>query len=157
MQVLNSSSRSKEESSDAIIRIGRSVPGLLSSNEIDLLRDEWISYSLENIDETWVLKQKHSNLNGKGRLEYQRIDVYWNHVFEILRTNGQPKYPTLAKLIKNVLIISHGNADVERGFSTNGNILTENRTLLSEKSINGLRSTYDAVKSFGSGSAHKVR
>jgi hypothetical protein len=37
--------------------------------------------------------------------------------------------------IKNILIISHGNADVERGFSINGNILTEERTLLSEKSI----------------------
>ncbi len=60
------------------------------------------------------------------------------------------------QLIKNVLIISHGNADVERGFSTNGNILTEERTLLSEKSINGLRTTYDTVEYLVYGSVHKV-
>lgn len=63
----------------------------------------------------------------------------------------------MSKLIKNVLIISHGNADVVRGFSINQNMVTENRTLLSEKSINGLRSTSDAVKAYGSGSTHKVK
>ena len=62
----------------------------------------------------------------------------------------------MAKLIKNVLIISHGNADVERGCSINQNIVTDNRTLLSEKSTNGLRSTFDAVKVYGSGSTRKV-
>ncbi len=59
--------------------------------------------------------------------------------------------------MKNVLIIAHGNADVERGFSINSNIITENRALLSEASINGLRLVYDGVKYFGSGSAHTVR
>jgi hypothetical protein len=34
-----------------------------------------------------------------------------------------------------MLIISHGNADVERKFSINANILTDERTLLSEESI----------------------
>jgi hypothetical protein len=51
LQVLDSSYSSRQGANDAIVRIGRSVPGVLSSNEIDLLRDEWLSYSLENIDE----------------------------------------------------------------------------------------------------------
>ncbi|CAF0855459.1 unnamed protein product [Adineta steineri] len=33
--------------------------------------------------------------------------------------------------------------------------MTDNRTSLSETSINGLRSVYNGVKYFGSGSAHK--
>ncbi|CAF1496057.1 unnamed protein product, partial [Rotaria magnacalcarata] len=69
---------------------------------------------------------------------------------------GLPKYPTLSKIVKNILIISHGNSDVERGFSINEHIITENRTLLSLSSINGLRSTWDAIKFYGAGSPHRV-
>ena len=93
---------------------------------------------------------------GKNTIHYHDIDFYWNKVLAIVRSDGRPKYPTMSKLIKNILIISHGNADVERGFSINGNILTEERTLLSEKSINGLRSIYDAVDFLGNGLVHKV-
>ncbi len=59
---------------------------------------------------------------------------------------GLPKYPTLAKIVRNVLIMSHGNSDVESGFSINEHFVTENRTLLPLSSINGLRSTWDAIK-----------
>ncbi|CAF4275183.1 unnamed protein product [Rotaria magnacalcarata] len=76
-----------------------------------------------------------------------------HHEFMIF---GLPKYPTLSKIVKNILIISHGNSDVERGFSINEHIITENRTLLSLSSINGLRSTWDAIKFYGAGSPHRV-
>jgi hypothetical protein len=52
MQVLDSSRRSDSQGSDGIIRIDRSVPGLLSFNEIDLQRNEWMMYSIETIGET---------------------------------------------------------------------------------------------------------
>jgi hypothetical protein len=65
----------------------------------------------------------------------KKLIIIWNKILSIVRSAEHPKYPTLSKLIKNILIISHGNANVERGFSINGNILTEDRTLLSEKSI----------------------
>lgn len=66
------------------------------------------------------------------------------------------KYPTLAKVVKNIVIIPHGNAEIERGFSINSNTVTENRVSLSEASINGLRLVYDGIKYFGSGSPHVV-
>ena len=66
----------------------------------------------------------------------------------INKTDGRSKYPTLTKLVKNILIISHGNADVEHGFSINENIVNSNRSLLSETSFNGLRTTYDAISGF---------
>lgn len=157
VKILGVSHRSDPEGSDAIVRIGRYIPGLLSSSEIDLLSDEWLMYSVEVIDDSWIIKRKYNDPEGMEHVEYHGIDFYWNKVLSIVRSSGHPKYATLSKLIKNVLIISHGNADVERGFNTNGNILTEERSLLSEKSLNGLRATYDAVEFCGSGSAHKVK
>ena len=66
------------------------------------------------------------------------------------------KYPTISKVVKNILIISYGNSDVERGFGVNEHSVTENRTLLSLSSINGLRSMWDAINFFGSGLSHRV-
>jgi hypothetical protein len=143
-------------SADQIIRVARAVPHLLTDNEIDNLRDEWLAYSFETIDEKWIIKRQEQGSDGDEHIIYHRIDYYWNNVLAIAATDGRPKYPTLSKLIKNILIISHGNADVERGFSINENIVAPNRALLSELSINGLRSTYDAVKSVGGGSIDKV-
>ncbi|CAF4565558.1 unnamed protein product, partial [Rotaria magnacalcarata] len=77
-------------------------------------------------------------------------------VLSIVQCDGYPKYPTLSKLVKNILIRSHGNNDVECDFSINCHLLTEERTLLSEKSINGLRGIFDAVDFFGDGAGHKV-
>ncbi|CAF3660668.1 unnamed protein product [Rotaria sp. Silwood1] len=118
--------------------------------------NEWALYSVELVDRSWYIKDEYVDSNGNNQIKYHSIDYYWNNVFSILTKNGISKYPTLTKLIKNVLIITHDNADVERGFSINSNILRENRSSLSESSINGLRLVYDKVKLFGSGSAHKV-
>jgi hypothetical protein len=157
LQILGFSNRSDPQAVDAIVRIGRFLPNLLSTNEIDLLSDEWLMYSIETIDDSWIFKEKYIDSDGKEHIQYQDIDFYWNKVLAIVRSDGHPKYPTMSKLIKNILIISHGNADVERGFSINSNILTEERTLLSDKSINGLRSTYDAADFLGNGLVHKVK
>ncbi|CAF0847693.1 unnamed protein product [Adineta steineri] len=128
----------------------RFISDLLSLNEVNRLSDEWLMYSIEAIDDSWIIKRKHIDV------EYHEINFYWNNVLSIFRSSEHPKYPTLSKLIKNILIISHGDADVERGFSINQNILTEDRTLLSEKSINGLRTTYDVVEFLGFEPVHKM-
>ncbi|CAF3042103.1 unnamed protein product [Rotaria sp. Silwood2] len=156
LQVLDHLSRTDQSSGDRIVRIARSIPNLLDDREIDKLENEWTLYSVELVDRSWYIKDEYVDSNGNNQIKYHSIDYYWNNVFLILTKNGISKYPTLTKLIKNVLIITHGNADVERGFSINSNILTENRSSLSESSINGLRLVYDAVKVFGNESAHKV-
>ncbi|CAF1663170.1 unnamed protein product [Rotaria magnacalcarata] len=114
-------------------------------------------YSIETIDDSWIIKRKYNGLDGQEYIEHHEVDFYWNKVLSIVQINGYPKYPILSKLVKNILIISHGNADVERGFSANTNVLTKDRTLLSEKSINGLRAIYDGVEFLGAGSVHKVQ
>ncbi|CAF2855769.1 unnamed protein product [Rotaria sp. Silwood2] len=141
---------------DQIIRVARAVPHLLTDNEIDHLRNEWLIYSYETIDEKWIIKSQEKDSSGNDHIIYQRIDFYWNNVLAITLSDGRSKYPTFSKLVKNILIISHGNADIERGFSINENIVTTNRSSLSELSINGLRTTYDAVKFSGGGFSHKA-
>ncbi|CAF1342638.1 unnamed protein product [Didymodactylos carnosus] len=37
---------------DPVLRLARAVPGLLSLNEVDLLRDKCLSYSIETIDQS---------------------------------------------------------------------------------------------------------
>lgn len=155
LQVLHPSYKSAQYS-DEVVRIARTVPGLLTDREIDYARDEWLNYSLENIDEKWYIKEKQEDNSGTDRVTYHRIDYYWNKVLSITTGDGRSKYPTLGKLIKNILIIPHGNADIERGFSINENIVPENRSALSSSSINGLRSTYDGVKFAGNESSHKA-
>jgi hypothetical protein len=156
LQVLGHVSRSDSTSIDQIVRVARAVPNLLTDKDIDNLVNEWMLYSVEIVDESWIIKEKYTDSNGNDHITYHRIDYYWNKIFSILTNNGTPKYPTLANLVKNVLIITHGNADVERGFSINSNIITENRASLSETSVNGLRLVYDGIKHFGSGLPHKV-
>lgn len=157
LQVLGPSSRADQSSGDRVLRVARAVPDLLNDREIDNVQNEWLLYSVESIDQSWLIKDQHSDSNGNNHIDYHPIDYYWNNIFSIKTTNGVPKYSTLAKLIKNILIITHGNADVERGFSINSNIVTDNRSSLSESSVNGLRLLSDAVKFFGLGSVHKVR
>jgi hypothetical protein len=156
LHVLDPASRTQPDSVDKMIRVGRAMPKLLSNTEIDRIRNEYMMYAAENIDESWYIKNKYQDPDGNNQIEYYRIDYYWNKVLSSTANAGLPKYPTLTKIIRNVLIISHGNSDVERGFSINENIVTENRTLLSLASINGLRSVWDAIKFLGSGSPHLV-
>ncbi|CAM4808041.1 unnamed protein product [Rotaria magnacalcarata] len=155
LQILHPSMKNAQDV-DQIIRVARGVPDLLIDNEIDYLRNEWLAYCIEVIDPKWIIKNKQTDSSGHEHITYHRIDFYWNNIFEITTTNGRPKYPVLTKLIKNILIISHGNADVERGFSINENIISSNRSLLSQLSINSLRTTHDTVKNSNGGYSHNV-
>lgn len=156
LQVLAHSSQTDPSSFDRILRIARSVSNLCSDKEIDALHPEWMAYSAESIDRSWYVKDEHIDGSGDTHVKYHSIDYYWQKVFSLSTSVGTPKYPTLGKLLKSILIISHGNADVERGFSINSNLVPENRSLLSEFSINGLRTVRDAIKFFGVNSVHQV-
>ncbi|CAF1923231.1 unnamed protein product [Rotaria magnacalcarata] len=100
-------------------------------------------YAAGIIGQSWYIKNKYHASNGNNHTEYQQIDYYWSKTLSLTTSFGLPKYPTLSKIVKNILIISHGNSNVARGFSINEHNVTENRTLLSLSSINGLRSTWD--------------
>ena len=51
-----------------------------------------------------------------------RIDSFYND----LCTGGKDCYKVIWKVIKIMLILSHGQSDIERGFSVNKDIATAN-------------------------------
>lgn len=56
------------------------------------------------------------------------------------------RYPNLTILVKAALSLSHGNADLERGFSQSGKFLTESRSSMSERMLNSINLIKDALK-----------
>ena len=59
-----------------------------------------------------------------------RIDHYWAKVFQKkTQLSGTGMFPYLKKLIKAGLMLSHGNADVERSLSVNKQAIETNGTL----------------------------
>ena len=84
--------------------------------------------------------------NKEGQLI--RVDHYWNNVLSLTNASGEMKYPFLRKLVLTCLCLPHGNADVERSLSINKKLVTAERTLLAEESVNGLRLTRDAVSMY---------
>ena len=114
------------QSTDEITDIAEAAPGLLNDIEVDRVRDEWLNYSLEDIDETWIIESKNNDSSKSGKVTYCRIDYYGNCVLSIETADRPLKFSTLSNLIKNIPIIPHGNADVARGLSINENIVTTN-------------------------------
>lgn len=129
-----------------ILNIARSIPQMNIPDDIDRINAEWLLYQNENIPDEWF-----ENIDG-----YHSIDYYWKNIFTLKTNNGTEKFHSLAKLVKCALALSHGNADIERGFSENAFLLTDDRSLLSNGSINGLRATRDGIKFFGNDKPHEV-
>jgi hypothetical protein len=138
--------RLAETSHMSIMNIARRFPQMIVPDDIDRINAEWLVYQTERIPNEWYEK-----FDG-----YHSIDYYWKNVFTLKTSNGTDKFISLAKLVKCALALSHGNADVERGFSENAFLLTDDRSLLSDASINGLRATRDGVAFFGNGKPHEV-
>lgn len=147
LQCLQPTKRHSETSSISIVNIARSFPQITIPDDIDRIKAEWFIYQNEQIPNEWYEKTN----------ENHSIDHYWKRVFTLKTSFGTDKFIVLPKLVKCVLALSHGNADVERGFSENSFLLKDDRSLLSDASINGLRATRDGVKFFGNGKPHEVK
>ena len=146
LKCLHPSMRQHEDSHLSIMNIVRTFPQMLVPDDIDRVSAEWYVYQNESIPKEWFEKSN----------EYYSIDHYWRKVLALKSHIGGEKYVGLAKLIKCTLALSHGNADAERGFSENAFLVSDERSLLNDASINGLRATRDGIKFFGDGKVHQV-
>ena len=102
----------------------------------DKMLQEWKSYEDEVIAEDVFVESKGQNDDGTAFINYRRIDDYWYRVLQITDSRGQPKYSSLGVVVKVALSLSHGQADVERGFSLNKQVLAD-RSVLSEHLLCG--------------------
>ncbi|CAF3425785.1 unnamed protein product [Rotaria sp. Silwood2] len=153
VQCLQPLARKEQSSRTSIMYLARDLPHLLTNEEVDQVGAEWRVYEMADIPEDWIKKSTNS-LNDV--VEYVPIAKYWYHVFSIRTTIGTPQYVTLTKLVKCLLSLSHGNSDVERGFSQNNHLVSDERSSLNEASINSLRATNAGIKFFGGGKVHLV-
>ena len=135
IQCLHPEVREQESAFKHLKRLSETLPGI-SKEEVPLIRDEWKLYRADDIPDSKIYNDQD---------EIDRIDHYWGYVLSRKTPSGRLKYKNLRKLVISCLCISHGNADVERSLSINKKLLTNERTLLSEESLNGLRLTRDAV------------
>lgn len=80
----------------------------------------------------------------------QLTENFWNTIFAIsCNVIKTPKYPNIKKLVNACLCLSHGSADVERGFSRSERVLTEINTQMSLKTLNARLNTIKLLKRFG--------
>ena len=130
--------RLKPSSSSAIERVARKLP--FAEEDVALITDEWKVYQGEEIDEKlWKIEKD-------DEVELRRIDHYWRDILKLKTGSGKDKYPRHGKIVKGVLALPHGNADVERGLSDNKKMLGKDRVKLSSKSIIGNRLSKEALK-----------
>ncbi|KAJ8892936.1 hypothetical protein PR048_005517 [Dryococelus australis] len=76
----------------------------------------------------------------------QRLDNFWSTLLSGFSV------PDLLNFVKKVLILSHGNASVERGFSVNKELVVENQA---QKALVAQRQVYDGV--VASGGLHDLK
>jgi hypothetical protein len=127
------------ESTKAVEAIAKKLPNI-ADTDVGPIVDEWKLYQVERSAAGGCEGTQCADDNSF------RIDHYWRDVMSQLGPNNASKFPKLSLLIKSALVIPHGNADVERSFSVNGNVLTDTRTQMSAESLNGLLLVKDALK-----------
>lgn len=76
------------------------------------------------------------------RRQDSRLDEFWLDVI----TRAPSEMPNLINFVKKMLILSHGNATLERGFSINKECMVVNQI---ETSLIAQRTVYDAVVEAG--------
>lgn len=121
LSVLNPKAK-KSDDQRSIVKVAQAMPFDFSETE---LINEYILYNSEKP----IIKKDDPHV---------RVDLYWAKIFENECHSGQKRYPTLEKVVKAALILSHGNAQVERGFSQSGNIMTDERSSTSERTLNSI-------------------
>lgn len=121
----------------------------ISGDLLDRLGEEWRAYQSDpEITENMYVQSKSDN-DSALNVVYKGIDEYWTSISQLTKPGGEPKFPSLVRVARVGLLLSHGNSDVERGFSRNNLLVTKQRVNLANDSICGLRLIQDAVRVHG--------
>ncbi len=103
---------------------------------------------VDNVTTEWRLYEAESGI--KSEWVNLPVDKYWSHVSQQVDSLGQPKYSNLMVVVKAALTVSHGQADVERGFSLNNHIIDDSRVSLKQQTVVAIRTVKDVVNQYGS-------
>ena len=114
---------------------------------VDLLfENNWISSNTaENVMREFKIISSDFDaleLMKKFKRKEERLDTFWINLLD----NIDEECKSFRKVLKMTLILSHGNANIERGFSVNAECLVEN---MLEETLVGHRVIYDSVSALG--------
>lgn len=109
-----------------VLLVASRLPQVIKEDQKAQLREEFMDYCTSELP---------SDLSSAQDMF---IDTYWHKVGQLKDDSGQLKYSLISKLAKSVLIIPHGNADVERLFSHMGLTKTKLRNSLGVDTLTAL-------------------
>lgn len=162
LRVLQPSMRKCDDSVKMIRALASRIPNVIAPEDVASLTDEWIilqsetfetsataSFSVEESDDSECIEESedHKQLKQPSQMR-SRVDHYWGNVFARKNATGNFKYKLIPLVVKALLCLAHGNAECERGFSCNKQLL-EGRSHLNIESINGLRKVKSHLQSIG--------
>ncbi|EEC07505.1 hypothetical protein IscW_ISCW005811 [Ixodes scapularis] len=131
LRCLHPESRERESSSRDLRQLATKLPHVIQSQDVSALMDEYALLQLEPIE-------VYSS---------SRVDEHWHKIFEMKKADNSAKFPLLCRVVKALLCIPHGNADLERGLSENRRFLLE-RARLTIQNVNGIRHIVSYAKRF---------
>ena len=100
-------------------------PQSLSANEKESLEQEFCRFQVEEFSDDII--------------QAERVDQAWHFISKIISpATGLPKYPTMSKIARLIVVMYHSNADCERIFSLVNKNKTEFRSLLSTNMLGNL-------------------
>ena len=111
-----------------VLLVASCLPQVIKEEEKAELREEFMDYCTSELPPDFTLASAQDML----------IDTYWHKVGQLKDDSGQLKYSLLTKLAESILIIPHGNADVERLFSHMGLNKTKLRNSLGVDTLTAL-------------------
>ena len=125
---MNPAKRKKESTVLSIQHLGTTLQPNL--NDTDIV-DEWKAFQLDDDLPAYDPKE--------------RIELFWNQVFDLQGPDGNNRYKVMPAVVKSALVLAQTNADSECSLSINTRIITDDRSLLGEKTIIGLHVVKEAV------------
>ena len=108
---------------DQVLSVAKLLPQVIQVSDMAALNEEYMDYCTSELP---------------FPQQVMPIDEYWHNVSAITDIAGDIKYRLLSMLAKAILIIPHGNADIERMFSHVGLNKTKLRNRLSNETLSAL-------------------
>lgn len=119
-------------------RLQTALEIMVRNNIIHCKEADKIKIQYKIICEDEYFKEKVAFFQKEKHEKKKRLDNFW-----LERLNPAEDFKEFRKFLQIVLILSHGNASPERGFSVNKEIIVVN---LREESLIAQRAIYDAIK-----------
>ena len=141
----------------------------------DVVRKEMKEFQLEKIHDSFFAKDEEGMKSRVSKASYLATcygefdvvpdydpsnigaEAYWNKVSSILNEDGNPRYCHLSKLTLMILLLPHGNAEPERGFSVNKKIFEKHSNNIDEDTLESVRTVKDFLIQSGGQSGIEVQ